>query len=371
MPPISLLIKPASGLCNMNCAYCFYTDEIQNRTQGSFGFMSEATLKNIIRKTISRAEGVCSIAFQGGEPTLRGLKFFQNVITYVNQYNRNHVQVEYALQTNGYAITEEWCRFFATHHFLIGLSVDGTPQIHDACRRSKDGEGTWKRVFQTAKLFDRYQIPYNILTVVHRDVAQNITAIYRQYQKNHWIYLQFIACLDPLKELRGAKPYALLPETYGTFLVRLFQLWYDDYKKNRAPYIRQFDNYMKILQGFYPESCEHRGCCGVNYVIEADGSVYPCDFYALDDYLLGNLNEHSLTQIDKARENLRFIEASQSYSAECETCRWFFLCRCGCRRNRVSTDGDNGSINYLCKGYQLFFESCYDQLKELSLLDSL
>lgn len=366
MPPIHLLIKPASGYCNMKCAYCFYADEVQKREKSSHGFMTEATLKNVIRKTILRAEGVCSIAFQGGEPTLCDLDFFQRVVSYVNQYNHNQVRVEYSLQTNGYAITEEWCRFFAKHNFLIGLSVDGIPQLHDAYRRSRNDEGTYRRVLQTAKLFDHYHIPYNILTVVHRETVQHIRAIYQNYQKNRWSYLQFIACLDPYGEPHGLEAYALLPEDYGAFLIQLFELWYMDCKRHNAPYIRQFVNYLDILQGRWPESCEQRGCCGINYVVEADGSVYPCDFYALDSYCLGNLNRQSLTQIDEARQELHFIEASQNYAEKCQKCQWFSLCRCGCQRNRVSTGNAKGDINYLCKGFQLFFEACYDRLRELS-----
>ena len=71
MPPLSVMIKPSSGNCNMSCAYCFYCDEMRNRTQPSYGFMTEETLKNVIRRTLLRAEGHISYAFQGGEPTDR------------------------------------------------------------------------------------------------------------------------------------------------------------------------------------------------------------------------------------------------------------------------------------------------------------
>ena len=66
MPPISVLIKPSSGMCNMTCDYSIYCDETQNRAQESYGFMSETTLKNVIRKTMLRAEGTASYTFQGG-----------------------------------------------------------------------------------------------------------------------------------------------------------------------------------------------------------------------------------------------------------------------------------------------------------------
>ena len=143
MPPISVLMKPASGMCNMKCEYCFYCDEMEKRTTESFGFMSEETLKNVIRKTMLRAEGFASYAYQGGEPTLRGIDFFRKAVAFQKQYNRHGIQVNNALQTNGYLLDEEWCLFLKENQFLVGLSVDGTAKYHDALRHSKTGVGTF------------------------------------------------------------------------------------------------------------------------------------------------------------------------------------------------------------------------------------
>ena len=178
MPPISVLMKPSSGMCNMKCDYCFYCDETQKRIQESYGFMSEQTLKNVIRKTMLRAEGAVSYAFQGGEPTLRGIDFFEKVVEFEKQYNKHGIRVNNALQTNGYLIDEAWCEFFQKNHFLIGLSVDGTKEIHDSYRHTKDGKPTFDRIHHAAELMDRYGVEYNILTVVNQKVASNITEIY-------------------------------------------------------------------------------------------------------------------------------------------------------------------------------------------------
>lgn len=94
MPAISVLMKPSSSMCNMSCDYCFYCDEAQKRSQEFYGFMSEQTLKNVIRKTMLRAEGMISYTFQGGEPTLRGIEFFQKAVAYQKQYNKNAVTVD-------------------------------------------------------------------------------------------------------------------------------------------------------------------------------------------------------------------------------------------------------------------------------------
>ena len=56
MKNISVLIKPASGACNMTCDYCFYCDEAAKREQKFYGMMSEETLKNMIRRTMLHSE---------------------------------------------------------------------------------------------------------------------------------------------------------------------------------------------------------------------------------------------------------------------------------------------------------------------------
>lgn len=358
MPPVNLLIKPASSLCNMKCNYCFYIDESEKRCQSSYGLMTDKTLKNVIRKGVLYAKGACTIAFQGGEPTLSGLDFFKRMVHYVKQYNKNNIKISYALQTNGYGINEEWCEFFHKHNFLIGLSVDGTEAIHDMYRHTSDGKGTYQRILKTAELFDRYHIDYNILTVVHREVAENITDIYMEYKKKGWKYLQFIACLDSLGEERGKDEYSLLPEAYGKFMIRLFDLWYQDFLQGEQPYIRQFENYIAIQMGYLPESCEQCGVCTVQHVVEADGSVYPCDFYVLDAYNLGNLNQVSMKDIQSRREKVNFIQRSVSIPKECENCQWKTLCKGGCYRNR-----DGLSHNYFCESYRMFFGACYEKMR--------
>jgi uncharacterized protein len=366
MPPINVLIKPASGLCNMECDYCFYCDEANKRLQKSYGFMSEETLKNVIRKTILRAEGHISYAFQGGEPTLRGIEFFKKVLYYQSKYNKNNIKVTNALQTNGYAINEEWCKFFHDHQFLIGVSIDGVQETHNAYRHDKTGAGTYEKIVHATKLMDQYEVEYNILTVVNKKTAENIEQIYQDYKARNWNYQQYIACLEPLEEERGKKEYALTPKEYGSFLIKLFHLWYSDLQAGKQPYIRQFENYLAILLGYRAECCDQNGVCGIQNVVEADGSVYPCDFYMLDEYRLGNFNYNQLDEIYEKSREIQFIERSLLLSKECKECKYFPICKGGCQRNRDLNADTNLYENYLCEGYYLFFEACYDSMVQAS-----
>lgn len=366
MPLNTILIKPASSLCSMQCRYCFYCDEAGKREQASYGMMTETTLRNIIKKMMFQAEREICFAFQGGEPTLRGTDFFWRALEFEQRFNRNHVQVRNVLQTNGLQIDEEWCRLFKEGNFLVGVSVDGTKAIHDSFRHDRAGEGTYDRICGNIRLLEEYGIEYNILTVVTAQSAEHIGEIYREYKRKGWNYQQYIICLDPLGEEPGKSGYSLTPELYGAFLVELFEMWYKDWKRGRVPYIRQFENYIGILMGYPPESCEQRGVCSVQCVTEADGSVYPCDFYVLDEYRLGSFNEDKVKDFFENRRAADFVKESRIISDSCAGCEWYPLCRGGCRRHRVMDDKAGAYHNYFCEGYRLFFERCGGRLREIA-----
>lgn len=363
MPPISVLVKPSSGNCSLRCDYCFYYDTMSKREQPSYGFMSEETLEAVIRRVLAFAEGSCTIAYQGGEPTLSGLPFFERSMEYQEKYNVNHVKIFNAIQTNGYHLDNRWAEFFVKHHFLVGVSLDGGPKLHDHYRKTPSGEGSFTQVMRNVEMLKKAGVEFNILSVVNAKTAPQIKKTYGFYRKNHLDYLQFIACLDPLDEEPGSRDYSLNPEAYGKFLIELFDLWYQDLQQGKQPFIRQFENYIAILLGQIPESCDMRGICGKQYVVEADGTVYPCDFYVLDRYRLGNFATDTVEMIDKVREETRFIEDSMQKEEACGDCRYGALCRGGCRRTRQEEQGHH---QYFCRSYQMFFDACLPRLMEIA-----
>ena len=366
MPALSLLIKPASGNCNMRCRYCFYADELDNREIRSYGKMSVDTMHTIVDKAMEYGDYECTIAFQGGEPTLAGLDFYRDLVAYVTAHeNPKKLKIHYALQTNGYLINEEWAAFLGENHFLVGVSLDGLKEIHDRYRLDAAGKGTYQRVISAIRLLEKNQVEYNILTVVTAATARNGQKIYNYFKKNHFGYQQYIECLDPIGEEPGQHEYSLTPEKYGEFLKSMFDAWYLDMRSGTYVYNRYFENLMMIMAGQQPESCNMRGVCGKQWVFEADGSVYPCDFYALDQWRLGNIQENSFVEMDEKRDGLGFIQWSMRQQEDCQKCRWFGLCRNGCRRNREPVTAEHTNRNYFCKSYQMFFEYAYPRLEEI------
>ena len=363
MPSINVLIKPASGACNLRCKYCFYADETAHREVANYGFMSEETIEKVIERAFEAADRSVTFGFQGGEPTLCGLDFFKKVVALQKQYAKKGVAVSNAIQTNGMLIDDEWAAFLAENKFLTGLSIDGHMDNHDLNRVDAQGRGSFARVMQAADTLTRHQAEFNVLTVVTAESARKIRRIYSFFRKNNLLWQQYIPCLDPLGEERGHTPYALTPALYASFLKTLFDLWYEDICAGRFIYIRYFENLLGMLIGHPPESCGLSGRCALQFVVEADGGVYPCDFYVLDQHKMGNVYDHSLMEMAESKSAQEFLAAPYVHE-KCRNCRFFGICRGGCRRDRDL--GGEIDLNYFCPAYEEFFEYALPRLMNLA-----
>lgn len=370
MPPLSLLIKPASSLCNLKCRYCFYHSLSDIRETASYGVMSMDTLEEIVRKALEFADTSCTFAFQGGEPSVAGLDFFKNYIELVKKHNVKNIRVHNVLQTNGVLIDEEWAEFFAANKFLIGVSLDGPKDFHDLNRVNVNDSGTFNKVMSAISLFDKYKVEYNILSVVSANIAKHPMKIYNFFKKSGFKFIQFIPCLDPLDEIPGANRFSLTPERYESFLKGIFDLWYNDFMKDEYVSIRYFDNLVGLMMGNGPEACGMFGECNCQFVIEADGGVYPCDFYVIDKWRIGDIKSDSFDEMRLSSVCRDFIDSSKHVHESCRECQWFNLCRGGCRRNREPYMDGKPILNYYCTTFKNFFEYSYKRLYNVASIIS-
>ncbi|MDD3810407.1 MAG: anaerobic sulfatase maturase [Erysipelotrichaceae bacterium] len=364
MKNLSLLIKPASGTCNLRCHYCFYLDELENRKSGNFNFMDENTTSNMITLALASATDSISFAFQGGEPTLAGLEYFERFVDYVHLRNTKKIPIHYSIQTNGTTIDRDWCRFLARNNFMVGISLDGLKLTHDRYRVYPDGKGSYNRVMETISLLKRYKIDFNILCVVNSENVKHPEEMFDTFMKNDLRYLQFIECLDPLGVPKNSSPFSLDPAEYGKFLVAIFDKYYQEMMSGRYVFIRYFENLMMIENDIRNELCTYKTGCAKNYVVEANGNVYPCDFYCLDELVLGNVNTGTFKEFDHKRKELKFIELSREINEECLECQYLKYCGGGCYRN---IEQANGRLlkNHFCESYRYFLDNRLDQLREV------
>lgn len=369
MPAASILIKPASANCNMECKYCFYKCLSSHREEYSKGFMKEETLETLVREAIAYADGSLTFAFQGGEPTLAGLDFFQKAVEMQQKYNNKKLQIENTIQTNGLLIDEKWARFLGEHRFLVGLSLDGPKKMHDRYRKDAAGQDTFARIMHSVQLLEQYHVDYNVVTVVTNDTAKQASFLYKFWKRNHYPFVQFIPCMDEIKRQDGTQErsiYAVEPEQYGKFLCELFDLWYADFAVGEAMDIRMFSNLAQMAAGYPAEECGMNGCCNCYFVVEGDGSVYPCDFYCMDEWKLGTVND-GFVQMKTSEKAKAFVEASRPVCAACQECPYFSLCRGGCRRWREPfVDGKPG-LNQLCSAYRMFFAHTAERMERLGV----
>lgn len=366
MHPLSIMIKPASSNCNMRCKYCFYFDEADNREIPSYGFISGQTTENLIKKALEFAVNTCGFAFQGGEPTVIGVEYFKKFVALVEKYNTRNIDVSFSLQTNGYLIDDEFAEFFAKNKFLIGISLDGVKDTNDLNRVDISGKSTYNKVLHAIDLFKKHKVDFNVLSVVTKQSSKSIQKNYNFFKKNGILWHQYIACLDPIADERGIHNHSLNTVDYANFLKKLFDLWYADVINRQFVSIRYFDDILGIFVNGQGNSCTVMGQCSFHYVVEADGEIYPCDFYMLDDYKIGNINDVGFEQMDENRNKLQFIQKSAVHPEECKSCKWYGLCRNGCRRDREDFATGEIGKTYLCEAYKEFFEYSYERFAEIA-----
>ena len=348
MRELTVMLKPASGLCQMACDYCFYHDLLEYGAPANTWMSRETARRLIARAKESGAQHV-HFAFQGGEPLLWGQEHFDDFFADVKAVG---LDATYAVQTNGLCIDEVYAALFAENDVLVGISLDGDRALHDAARKTPDGKGTHERVMRGIELLKKHGVRYNVLSVISANTARHPTQLYRYYKKIGVSHVQLIPCLPPLEKEASCK-YAPTPEALGQFLTCFYRLWREDFKGGQPPFtVREFDQALAALQG-RAGHCGSRGFCTPQLIVEADGSTYPCDFYVLPAYCTGNVHTHTLTETLQSEGMQRFVDEHPEAPELCRSCPFLPVCGGGCRRMRDVVLSDTDCAMMRLYGYML------------------
>ena len=376
--PLYVMSKPVGSRCNLRCDYCYYLEKGKLYAHCRKMEMSEALLERYVRELIWAQRGT-DVLFEwhGGEPLLRGRAFFEQALHWQKVYGGGK-RVMNTLQTNGTLLTDDWCRFFRDHGFLLGVSIDGPQWMHDAYRRSADGRGSWDRVMAGIEKLNRWGVEWNAMAVVNELTTHHPLEFYGFFKEIGAKFIQFTPntlkalsiehlalsikadAVETQEQNAGAENNAqcqkIQPRSWGTFLCRLFDEWV---KEDVGEYfIQLFDATLSNWCGLTPGVCSLAKRCGHAACMEFNGDVYSCDHFVYPDFKLGNLWEHSLTELMYSERQRQFgLQKELGLPAQCRRCRWLFACHGECPKNRfaVSVDGEPG-LNYLCEGYRMFFE---------------
>jgi len=369
-----VMAKPTGSRCNLACAYCFFLKK-DRLYPGSDFRMSDDVMERYIRQTItSHTVPQVTIAWQGGEPTLMGLDFFRRAVEVELDVMRPGMTVENTLQTNGVLLDEAWCKFLHEKRFLVGLSMDGPREMHDAYRRDKAGNSVFDKVIRSARLMQEYRVEFNILCTVNATNSLQPLEVYRFFRDELKApYLQFIPIVERDNETgdqEGTRvtDRSVRPEQYGRFLIEIFDEWVRrDVGKMFSLF---FDGVlMSYLRG-RSSLCVLQPTCGEGVALEHNGDVYSCDHFVEPKHLLGNIAETPLAALVSSEKQRDFGRAKSSdLPKTCRECRFLFTCHGECPKNRVLTaaDGEPG-LNWLCAGLKAFFEHTERPMKIMAEL---
>ncbi len=348
----SLLVKPASAVCNLDCTYCFYLDREADPYQALPGRrMSLETLERLVDTYLFYSYPQSVLAFQGGEPTLAGLQFFEKLVEFEQQYGRSGQSVSNAIQTNGILLDKNWCDVFRQYEWLIGLSLDGPEAANDQFRVHKDGRPTWKRVMQSLELLQQNRVEFNILCVLSQGNVGRPKELYRFFRSLGIEHMQFI----PLAEFDGEGnplPYTITPEQYGRFLCEVFDAWWPERRKVR---VRFFDNLAEALAGQKPGTCTMHETCDSYVVVEYNGDVYPCDFFVEKSWKLGNITLDSWPEIARRTKRYSFAAKKTLAHPDCQVCEYQSICHGGCPKFRHGPHARFEDLDYFCAAYKMIY----------------
>lgn len=375
-----VLAKPTGAICNLDCSYCFYLTK-EELFPGSKFRMSDEVLEAYLANLIEAERGdVVTVAWQGGEPTLIGIDFYRRAAELAEGLLPAGKSIQWTMQTNGTKLDDEWCTLFREHGYLIGLSLDGPRELHDAYRVDKRGAGSFDRVLAAARQLQRHQVDFNVLTCVHAANGDHGRRVYRFLRDEVGArYIQFIPVVERLDDRgetghrqvgRAVSERTVGAEQWGRFLTEAFDEWIA--RDVGEVFVLMFDWALASWLGLESPTCIFRETCGDALALEHTGDLYSCDHFVEPEYHLGNIREASLLELATSDRQRRFGEHKQSsLPAYCRECPVRFACNGECPKNRFITtpDGEPG-LNYLCAGYKAFFTHIDEPIRVMARLVS-
>lgn len=379
--PFTLMAKPAGPACNLSCAYCFYLEKASLFPPGAATRMGPEVLESCVRQYLeSQPRGEVSFAWQGGEPMLLGMEFFRRALELQARYADGR-RVRNALQTNGVLVDDRWAEFLAANRFLVGVSIDGPPELHDRLRRDAGGGPTSDRVLRAIASLRRAGADFNTLTVVHRANAGHPLEVYAFLKEIGSTFLQFIPLVERVAGGGGGRragvpadgrralagppgapdaqdavvaPWSVEPLPYRDFLSAIFDRWVR--ADVGSVFVQQFEAALSAMAGRGAGLCVFDEQCGRALVLEHNGDLYPCDHYVYPAYRLGNIMETPLAVLARSPAQAAFGDAKRdALPWQCRECPVLVACRGGCPKHRFvrTRDGEPG-LNYLCPAYRGF-----------------
>jgi uncharacterized protein len=365
--PFNIMAKPVCGVCNLDCRYCYYTmkpEELYPGVKRDEFRMSDEVLEAFTREYLQAMPVHADVGWQGGEPTLAGLDFFRRAVDLQKQYAGPQQEVANALQTNGTLIDEEWAQFLAENKFLVGLSLDGPPQWHDAYRVDHAGEPSHHRAWRGFELLQKHGAEVNVLVTLNAVNAPHAGDIYRYFVNRGVQYVQFIPILERKPGTDEPTDFSVTGEQFGRFMLEVFELWATrDVGRVSERFI---DSVLHTLIYGTSAMCCYADRCANAHVLEYNGDLYACDHFVYREWKLGNILETPLSELVTAPRLEEFATLKTDLPDVCKDCDFLEFCKGGCPKHHRPVGNDPARVNHFCEGYKMFFAEALPELRRMA-----
>ncbi|MFV0450363.1 MAG: anaerobic sulfatase maturase [Vibrio sp.] len=368
-----VMVKPTGSVCNLDCDYCFYLEKEHLYPERNKDYKMSLEMLDMYIKQYIEAQDAPEVVFawQGGEPTLMGVDFFRRAVELVKKYNVDDKKVIHTLQTNGLLINDEWCQFFKENEFLIGISIDGPQELHDAYRVTRSGKPTHHKVMTAIECLKAFRVEFNTLTVINNINVEKPLEVYRFLKDIGSRNMQFIPLverkskqpnkdglylIDPdYDQAADMTPHSVDSDKFGLFLNAVFGDWLINDVGDI--YIQFFEHTLAKWAGEISNLCHFAEECGSAFAMESNGDVYSCDHYVYSEHMLGNIHAQTIKDINLSEKNKKFGSNKAKLCLDCSSCDYKFLCNGGCPKYRIlQTNNVDLKKNYLCSSYKMFFK---------------
>ena len=352
----SVMIKPVGDLCNLRCSYCYYRGVSPARSDKQL--LAIERVDRMLPEWLGQGSRQIAISFQGGEPTLAGLKWFEDFFAAVDRYRRADQNISLALQTNGLLIDKAWAKMLAAHRVLVGLSIDGPEPLHDKYRRNAKAVGSFKNILKAGEFLLNEGAAVNVMVLLNDGNVRDPEGLYSFLKRQGFQWLQFIPCVE-WDEKGMLHPFCVTPQAYGKFLVELLEAWYR--QDVGRIFVRHFESMIIKLAGMASDLCYFEPYCNPGLTVEHEGSVYGCAHFVRKEWYLGSVDDSDWLHWDKHPRYLQFARQKAKLPSSCLSCPNLELCGGGCQKHRHPRTGEN----VLCLAYKRFFATSLGRLKGL------
>lgn len=308
--------------CNLTCAYCFIHDKDPRER------MTLATAQKAVGLLVNRAQfPVLNVTFMGGEPLLE-FDLIKKIVPYaLDTAARRGLGVTWAITTNGTMVDEEILKFFAQHKISMLISMDGGPESHDRYRRTRGGEGTFRKIAGLIPLIKGYQPWLGARMTVSTETVDNMVEDFKQLLQLG--FNQFI-----IAPAQGARCWSQEEiERYGLNLVQILKEYHELKRRGVPVFIEEFEKDENAYTGW--------GCRAgrTSLSVAPNGDVSPCSkllglFEKDGKWIIGNVN----SEIDEARLE-PFLNPISRQPEKCGGCSR--KCSGGCYAVNYEQTGDH------------------------------